>query len=64
MKNFELKSKPNTVIELEPLVGSNIDDCKVQAKEIAKMLSGNVQFDHNGRVYLTDWHGNMVELKK
>ena len=46
---------------MRPYAGSHIDDCIKEAKNIAKLLNGNVKFSHNGKFYQADKE-NCIEL--
>lgn len=57
LKQFYFKT-----ITLETMSGANIEQCKEEAKNLAKNCACKVTFSHNDNKYICDEEGNCVKL--
>lgn len=49
-----LYQKPGTVLEMEVVLGTDVENAKKEAKAFAELIRGNVKFQHNRDIFMCD----------
>ncbi len=57
-----LRLEPKTVCKMQPSPGAEVSQCIQEAKDWAKMLKGNVEFQHNSTIYRVDNEGGCIKV--
>lgn len=64
MKSLEISMQGGSMLYMDADPGGEITKCQEQARNLAIFLRGNITLDHNGRKYVFDSKGGMVQLTK